>query len=441
MQVASEDEGRKLASVGEASVGKSSGDEGENGALSDSEDAAIQNQVVARSNMGTAFYLFNHQAGGHKPFLRSGRGEVCKPAIPLELKFYQALDTRFPQLKPFVPPFVGVITVELHPMTPVVVPCDREKAETSENAVAVAGERLGKVNLSSTSPPPPPIVDTTPPPAQTKKRRLGAGIFSGSPTSPTRSFLSTTSYSAKLWRKERNSITSKAKGASTSSANSNSLQRSNSSAVVTTTPQEYLVLGDLTQHYSRPCVLDVKMGTRQHGEDATPAKVKSHSAKCAATTSLSLGLRICGMQIYDEVEQRYILWDKHWGRQLKTDDIEPALSTYLTKASGLHWESLEALLHKLLELKRVITTTTGVRFWGASLLLIYEGDLRHAQRRESIHFIDFAHSQISDELVTPDEGLLLGLTNMATFLSNILARRPKDQDVSGEADVTTTEEN
>ncbi|EGZ27368.1 hypothetical protein PHYSODRAFT_353403, partial [Phytophthora sojae] len=59
------------------------------------------------------------------------------------------------------------------------------------------------------------------------------------------------------------------------------------------------------------------MGTRQHGEDASPAKVISHTAKCAATTSLALGLRLCGMQIYDERDGTYTIWDKTWGRQLK----------------------------------------------------------------------------------------------------------------------------
>lgn len=91
--------------------------------------------------------------------------------------------------------------------------------------------------------------------------------------------------------------------------------------------QDYLVLGDLTRGFRRPCVLDIKMGTRQHGADATPAKAASHSAKCAATTSLELGLRLCGMQIYDTELDEYLLWDKHWGRRLKVADIELALAT------------------------------------------------------------------------------------------------------------------
>lgn len=72
------------------------------------------------------------------------------------------------------------------------------------------------------------------------------------------------------------------------------------------------------------------------------------------------------------------------------------------------------------ELKRTIENTQGLRFWGASLLVIYEGDLRQGQPREDVYLIDFAHCQMSPELDSPDAGLLLGLANIDTFLSNIL---------------------
>ena len=57
------------------------------------------------------------------------------------------------------------------------------------------------------------------------------------------------------------------------------------------------MLENLTWRYRRPNVLDIKMGTRQHGDDATESKRVLQEKKCADTTSSKVGFRLCGMQV------------------------------------------------------------------------------------------------------------------------------------------------
>lgn len=66
--------------------------------------------------------------------------------------------------------------------------------------------------------------------------------------------------------------------------------------------KEFIVLENLTWKFTYPCVLDLKMGTRQYGDAATLAKKQSKMFKVVSTTSAKLGLRVGGMQVSAHVK-------------------------------------------------------------------------------------------------------------------------------------------
>ncbi|CAO3606865.1 unnamed protein product [Mucor fragilis] len=226
------------------------------------------------------------------------------------------------------------------------------------------------------------------------------------------------------------------------------------------------------------------MGSLLYDNEATDEKRKRMIRQSISTTSSSLGLRICGMKVYDPINKRYATYEKVYGKSRTADNTVEALLAYLfpTSSYGAQTEDyrtyiddntststarekiptkysrwvIECFIDTLKEIQELLIEHPSLRLIGSSILFMYEGDRSAAdetwkqmlaedkkaplqdQAQESaadeelppkmcdLRLIDFAHSDWHADRTKQDPELLKGFENIIRLLEQCLAIQRKE---------------
>uniref|UniRef100_A0A8C5R848 Kinase n=1 Tax=Leptobrachium leishanense TaxID=445787 RepID=A0A8C5R848_9ANUR len=390
--------------------------------------------AVCDRGRGVLLEPFIHQVGGHSSMMRYDDHTVCKPLVSREQRFYESLP---PEMKEFTPEYKGVVSVcfegdsdgyinlvaypyvESECMDPEDPPerdhprrkhsrrslhrtnsnaaCNEHKEErpilTGENSDSVQEMKSPKLELVMHSEVPFQMLDGN--------SEMSSERISFNP------------WSLRCHKQQLNRMRSESKERKL---------------------YKFLLLENVVHHFKFPCVLDLKMGTRQHGDDASEEKAARQMKKCEQSTSATLGVRVCGMQVFQMDTGHYLCLNKYYGRGLSAEGFRQALYQYLHNGVQLRKDLFEPILSKLRRLVSVLETQASYRFYSSSLLIIYDGrDLprpggaaaQEPAPKVDVRMIDFAHSTYKgfrDDLTVhdgPDKGYVLGLRSLISILELI----------------------
>jgi inositol-hexakisphosphate kinase len=132
------------------------------------------------------------------------------------------------------------------------------------------------------------------------------------------------------------------------------------------------VLENLTLDFQKPCVLDLKMGTRMYGDFATDSKRKSQRKKSSKSTSAKLGVRFCGSQRFSVSNDSFEMFDKYVGRQADEPELRKLLEKFFTNGGLLRKDVISNVLREIIRMKQSLLDLEDYRFYSSSILIMYE---------------------------------------------------------------------
>ncbi|GLT66382.1 hypothetical protein SLA2020_387490 [Shorea laevis] len=194
----------------------------------------------------------------------------------------------------------------------------------------------------------------------------------------------------------------------------------------------HLVLQDLVSGRCNPSVMDIKIGSRTWYPEASEDYIEKCLKKDRKSTSVSLGFRVSGLQVFESEESGFWKPGKKQVSNFTPEDVRLVLRNFVSSNPSVNSKSpncslvhsvyggSSGILAQLLDLKAWFENQTIYHFHSCSVLMFYEKEKLLEGRASvvEIKLVDFAHVVEGKGVI--DHNFLGGLCSLIKFMSDIL---------------------
>jgi hypothetical protein len=179
----------------------------------------------------------------------------------------------------------------------------------------------------------------------------------------------------------------------------------------------FIILEDLCHKYKNPCILDIKLGTRQFGLNCNEDKIKRKIYKSKISLTEKYGFRIAGCKYNNNN------YNKRDCLTFSYEQTKNLILDFCNNNSDLANVFLQKISVFLDDIKNI---NEFFNIYTSSLLLLYDSE--NMIETAKITMIDFAHTYFTDEIRFAknknkeeifDDGYLFGVKNLIYIFNTL----------------------
>lgn len=185
-------------------------------------------------------------------------------------------------------------------------------------------------------------------------------------------------------------------------------------------PSTYMRLEDITSQFSKPCVMDLKLGKRVWDDNASQDKIEREKKKYPIQDTV--GIRIIGMRVYQRDTKTWKYVDRHFGRSRSTEqEVFEGISMFFDQGTTARYELIPVIQEKLITIQKWFEEQDEFRLYASSLLFVYEGSEESDQTQVDLRLVDFAHAYEHNQSEI-DKNYLFGVNKLVSYFESFFVQ-------------------